>query len=74
MKLPRFFADQRELLQLRREVQTLREENADLRARNDSMRQGMRRCVTCDYRLDYKARQGDAPIKQGDAPVTIDKP
>lgn len=27
------------------------------------MREGMRRCVTCEYRLDYKARQGDAPIK-----------
>ena len=63
MKFPRFLANQRELLQLRREVQTLRNENADLRAKNESMRQGMRRCVTCDYRLEYKARQGDAPIK-----------
>ncbi len=41
----------------------LRRENADLRSKNDSMREGMRRCVTCDYRLDYKERQGEAPIK-----------
>jgi hypothetical protein len=24
---------------------------------NDSMREGMRRCVTCEYRIDYKQRQ-----------------
>jgi cell division protein FtsB len=45
------------LLQQRREITQLREENATLRAQNDSMRQGMRRCVTCDYRIDFKQRQ-----------------
>jgi cell division protein FtsB len=59
----RFFVDQRDLRQLRREVAALRRENEELRGRNASMREGMRRCVTCDYRLDYKARQGEAPIK-----------
>jgi hypothetical protein len=29
------------------------------------MRAGMRRCVTCEYRLDYKARQGAAPVLEG---------
>ncbi len=28
-----------------------------LQAQNDSMRDGMRRCVTCEYRIDYKQRQ-----------------
>jgi len=63
LKLPRFLADTRDLLQLRRELEALRRANASLREKNDSMREGMRRCVTCEYRLDYKERQGDAPIK-----------
>ena len=29
---------------------------------NESMRAGMRRCVTCEYRLDFKDRQGSAPV------------
>jgi len=53
------------LLQLRHEVKRLREENAALRAQNESMRSGMRRCVTCTYRLDYKQRRGSAPILAG---------
>lgn len=61
--LPRFFTEQRDLRQLQREVAALRRENAELRQRYESMREGMRRCVTCEYRLDYKARQGEAPIK-----------
>ena len=54
------------MLQLQREVKTLRAENVELREQNDSMRAGMRRCVTCAYRLDYKARQGKAPVLDGD--------
>jgi hypothetical protein len=50
------------VLQLQREVAALRRENATLKAQNDSMRNGMRRCVTCEYRLDFKARQGSAPV------------
>ena len=26
------------------------------------MKEGMRRCTSCDYRIDYKNRQGQAPI------------
>ncbi|MCB1844668.1 MAG: hypothetical protein KDI09_17025 [Halioglobus sp.] len=48
------------LLQQQREIQRLRAENAALKAQNASMRDGMRRCVTCEYRLDFKARQGGA--------------
>ena len=43
----------REIAQLRREIQTLQQQNT-------SMREGMRRCVSCEYRLDYKERQDDA--------------
>jgi uncharacterized protein with PIN domain len=39
------------------EIGRLRTELEKLRAQNESMRQGMRRCATCDYRLDFKARQ-----------------
>ena len=45
------------LLRQQDEIRQLRKELERLRAQNESMRQGMRRCVTCDYRLDFKARQ-----------------
>lgn len=54
LRLPALAARQR------REIKRLREENQTLRAQNDSMREGMRRCVTCDYRIDYKQRQSVA--------------
>ena len=43
------------------ELKALRRENETLKAQNESMRNGMRRCVTCEYRLDYEERQGNAP-------------
>ncbi len=61
-RLKAFLDAHRRLLQLQQEVTALRKENATLKAQNDSMRQGMRRCVTCEYRLDFKARQGSAPV------------
>ena len=54
---------QKLLRQQQQRIATLEEENAALRAQNQSMRQGMRRCVTCEYRLDFKDRQRTAPIK-----------
>ena len=45
----------RRLREQQRELKRLRSEVATLRAQNDSMRQGMRRCVTCEYRLESKA-------------------
>ena len=47
------------LWQQEREVEQLREELNTLRAQKDSMREGMRRCVTCEYRIDFKQRQDD---------------
>ncbi|MCX2976767.1 hypothetical protein [Candidatus Marimicrobium litorale] len=49
-------------MQLRQEVAALRKRNARLESQNESMRQGMRRCLTCEYRLDVKSRQGNAPV------------
>ena len=58
-----WFASQRRLLAQQREIEQLKQELATLRAQNDSMRAGMRRCITCDYRLDFKNRQGRAPVE-----------
>ena len=58
-----FLAPQQRLLQQQREISRLVKEVAELRAQNASMRQGMRRCVTCEYRIDFKQRQGAADIE-----------
>ena len=51
-----FFARTR-LWQHRQEIDALRTELDKLQQQNDSMREGMRRCVTCEYRIDVKQRQ-----------------
>jgi hypothetical protein len=56
-KLLSIFATQKRLWQQQREIENLRAELIRLRAQNASMREGMRRCVTCDYRIDFKRRQ-----------------
>ena len=61
---------QRRLWQQQREIEELRKELAKLRAQNDSMREGMRRCVTCDYRIDFKQRQDG--VQQSLAPRQTD--
>ena len=61
-----FFAPRAQMLLQQRRIRELEAEIANLQAQNDSMREGMRRCVTCDYRIDFKQRQG------GEAPVQID--
>lgn len=55
----KFFAREKQLAEQARELKQLRAEVARLKAQNDSMRQGMRRCVTCEYRLDAKNRDRD---------------
>lgn len=50
------------LLQQERDIRQLKKELAALQAQNSSMREGMRRCMTCDYRIEYKNRQGQAPV------------
>ena len=56
-KLFEIFSAQKRLWQQHQEIDQLRSELAKLRTQNDSMREGMRRCVTCDYRIDFKQRQ-----------------
>lgn len=53
-----FLSPRQTLVQQAREIETLKRELAALKTQNDSMRQGMRRCVTCEYRIDFKNRQG----------------
>ena len=53
-----FFATHKRLLQSQREISCLKQESAQLREQNASMREGMRRCVSCEYRIDFKNRQG----------------
>jgi prefoldin subunit 5 len=58
LKLSELFSPQKRLLQQDREIKLLRKELQSLQSQNASMREGMRRCVTCEYRIDYKNRQG----------------
>ncbi|ARN75701.1 hypothetical protein [Oceanicoccus sagamiensis] len=56
------FGPQKKLLEQERELNTLRAEVETLRQQNHSMKTGMRRCVSCDYRIDYKERQKQQTI------------
>ncbi len=58
--LREFLSPRQKLVQQAREIEALKRELAVLQTQNDSMRQGMRRCVTCEYRIDFKNRQGHA--------------
>ena len=60
-KLSEFFAAQKRLLRQDEEIKRLRAEVEKLQAQNASMRDGMRRCVSCEYRIDFKNRQGQPP-------------
>lgn len=55
-----FLQRELKLIEQGRELKRLREEVATLKAQNNSMRAGMRRCVTCDYRLASK-EEDDVP-------------
>jgi|TARA_B110000495_G_scaffold199270_1_gene212426 hypothetical protein len=60
MNLLEIFFARKRLWQHRQEIDTLRTELDKLQQQNDSMREGMRRCVTCEYRIDVKQRQDDS--------------
>lgn len=53
-----FISPRAALLRQQRRIRELEAELDSLRALNASMREGMRRCVTCEYRIDFKRRQG----------------
>lgn len=63
MGLKDFLAPRAELLKQQQRIRELEQELTELRTQNDSMREGMRRCVSCEYRIDYKARQGKTETK-----------
>ena len=54
------FAWERRMRERKREIRELREENEKLRAKNQNMREAMRRCLACEYRLEGGGR-GRAP-------------
>ncbi len=60
MKLATLLNLPAQLARQQREIQRLQKELDQLRAQNESMRSGMRRCLTCDYRTDYRSRMGGA--------------
>ncbi len=51
------------LLEQERRIRQLEQDLQQVEAQNTSMREGMRRCVSCEYRLDFKNRHLAAPIK-----------
>ncbi len=55
--LKNLLAPRQRLVEQERELRDLKREVHTLRLQNESMRSGMRRCVTCDYRIDFKRRQ-----------------
>lgn len=73
MALTDLFSASKRLVQQQREIEKLRSEVSKLRTQNDSMRQGMRRCVTCEYRIDFKARQDSGTdVQQVSVPHELD--
>ena len=69
-KLLEILSAQKRLWQQRREIDQLQEEVAKLRVQNASMREGMRRCVTCEYRIDFKERQ-DGRIEENPSSAQV---
>ena len=55
------FSPRAQLLTQERRIKSLEQEVEKLQLQNASMRDGMRRCVTCEYRIDFKNRQGQPP-------------
>ena len=51
-----FFQRETKIVEQARELKQMRKKLAVLRAQNESMRVGMRRCITCDYRIEAKEK------------------
>jgi septal ring factor EnvC (AmiA/AmiB activator) len=56
-KLSEILAQERRMREQKREIRELREELEKLRTKNERMREAMRRCLTCDYRLEVDGRR-----------------
>ena len=61
LSLRDLFSPRAQLLTQQRRIRSLEREVEKLQMENVSMRDGMRRCVTCEYRIDFKNRQGQPP-------------
>ena len=61
-----FLSSQKRLLQQQQELKQLRKQVDMLTQQNDSMRQGMRRCISCDYRTKNKNTQLPYPTETVD--------
>ena len=61
LSLRDLFSPRAQLLTQQRRIRSLEREVEKLQMQNVSMRDGMRRCVTCEYRIDFKNRQGQPP-------------
>ncbi|MEH6635653.1 MAG: hypothetical protein V7700_09040 [Halioglobus sp.] len=58
LSLRDLFSPRAQLLAQQRRIRSLEREVEQLQLLNVSMREGMRRCVSCEYRIDFKNRQG----------------
>jgi hypothetical protein len=56
-RLREALARERLLWEQKRRIAALEAELERLRAHNERMRTGMRRCVTCEYRIESEARR-----------------
>ena len=54
----KIFQREKKIVEQARELKRLRVEMEVLRVQNDSMRAGMRRCITCEYRNEAKEKDG----------------
>jgi len=58
------------LAQKDEQLSALRAELAAARAENERLRAGMRRCVTCEYRIEVRAKRTEHKlIGRGDPPA-----
>jgi len=55
--LKNFFRREKRIIDQQREIAELRNEREKLQQQNNSMREGMRRCTTCEYRIEIKQQQ-----------------
>ena len=61
-KLAQLFARETLLHKQRREIAKLRAEIEQLRLQNEKINRAMRRCLTCDYRLDALSADRSNPM------------
>ena len=63
-KIADFFRREKLVLSQQKEIAALRRETEKLQQQNESMREGMRRCTTCEYRIEIKQQQDNK--REGD--------